>query len=344
MSKRLNEIVLLRPFAIFLVVFYHSFAIYDGKWALPLGVEASATYDWIADFAYSFMLPLFVLISGYLFSYQLYEKNRIKSFKELFLNKVRRLLLPCYIFGFLYLIIIIQPCIVDIKTCFQNILDLLSGVGHLWFLTMLFWCFIAVYAMIKVGIPHRTMLLVSFIIYFVGPKSLPLGLGYTCWYLVYFVLGMTFRRQQVFLRETIDNYKVLVTILFLCSFVFINFIMNNFDIIIGDIKYSNMIHYLLFKAGTLVYGSLGCLISFLIAFKIVNNKISLPSSIIRLDIISFGVYIYHQFILKTLYYTTSFPKINTPLLPWIAFVCVIMLSSFLTIITRRVKIGRVLIG
>lgn len=344
MVKRLDEIVLLRPIAILLVVFYHSFAIYDGKWSLPNGVDPSITYDWIADFAYSFMLPLFVLISGYLFSYQLFERNKVTSFKGLVISKFRRLLVPCYVFGILYLVIIDHPEIYDIKSFALCVIDLLSGAGHLWFLPMLFWCFVAVYIMNCIGLNTKYMLLVSMIIYFIGPKTIPLGLGYTCWYLVYFVLGVLFRKRNECLSNVSRTGMMLTIVSYLISFVSINLLLNNYYLLFGDIPYTKIIHYLLFKTGTLMYGTLGCLMAYLIAINVVNKLTKIPSVVVWLDSISFGIYIYHQFILKFIYYNTGIPHINTPLLPWVAFVSAILVSCFFSVLTRSCRLGRSLIG
>lgn len=344
MTKRLDEIVLLRPFAILLVVFYHSFAIYDGKWTLPNGVDPSVAYDWIADVAYSFMLPLFVLISGYLFSYQLFERNKITSFKGLFASKFKRLLVPCYVYGILYLIIINHPEIYDIKSFALCAVNLISGVGHLWFLTMLFWCFVAAYIMNFIGLSPNLMLLVSFCLYFIGPKTIPLGLGYMCWYLIYFVFGILFRQKYECLSNVSRTNLMLIITGYIITFVSINLLLNNYNLLFERITYAKLIHYLLFKTGTLMYGFLGCLMSYLISINIVSKNTKLPSILIWIDSISFGVYIYHQFVLKFIYYNTDFPLINTPILPWCAFVCVILISSLFAVLTRRSRLGKSIIG
>ena len=65
---------------------------------------------------------------------------------------------------------------------------------------------------------------------------------------------------------------------------------------------------------------------------------------VKVDKLCFGVYIYHQFILKILYYNTKIIAINTPFLPWCSLFVTILTSLLLAYITRLSIIGRKLIG
>ena len=78
-SNRLSEIDVIRPVLIFLLILYHSFIIYAGGWREPAGFEPNAAYWWIAKGSYSFMLETFVFISGYVFMYQIKERNKYKT-------------------------------------------------------------------------------------------------------------------------------------------------------------------------------------------------------------------------------------------------------------------------
>ena len=79
------------------------------------------------------MLESFVFISGYLVGYQVLIKKR----ELIIMNKVTRLLVPSILFSLIYWLIFNYNGIVS-ETFFY---DLVNGVGHMWFLPMLFWCF-----------------------------------------------------------------------------------------------------------------------------------------------------------------------------------------------------------
>ncbi len=80
-TKKLNEITFLQSFGIFLVVLGHSYPIFD----------YSPSANWIYHFIYSFHMPLFMSISGFLFIYTGGTKNRFTDFLT---KKFYRLLIP----------------------------------------------------------------------------------------------------------------------------------------------------------------------------------------------------------------------------------------------------------
>lgn len=99
----LDEISFIRPILIVLLVLYHAFAPWCGAWNAFDGFQENIFYWWIGKLAYSFMLPTFVFISGYVWSYQRETLRRKDEFKVLFIKKLKRLYIPCLLFGFLYL-------------------------------------------------------------------------------------------------------------------------------------------------------------------------------------------------------------------------------------------------
>lgn len=83
MKPQLEEINVMRPIVIFLLVLVHTFTIYDGGWSLPEGIESVRAYFWIQKFSFAFMLETFVFISGYILGYQIYELKRELTLKQL---------------------------------------------------------------------------------------------------------------------------------------------------------------------------------------------------------------------------------------------------------------------
>lgn len=97
---------------------------------------------------YSFHIPLFVFISGYLMASGITKYN---SFYDMINAKVRRLIVPYYI----GLWTAILPCHLffykDVEWKFYSINSFMSSVPneHLWFLWILFWIFVVTFHILK---------------------------------------------------------------------------------------------------------------------------------------------------------------------------------------------------
>ncbi len=86
MKKRLGFIDALRGFSIFLIVFGHAIG-YCDKLAF------------LSKYLSSFYVPLFFLLSGFVF-----KNNKDESFKDFFVKKFKKIMVPYFIFAFLSLI------------------------------------------------------------------------------------------------------------------------------------------------------------------------------------------------------------------------------------------------
>lgn len=155
LKKYLPEVVFIRLLLIVLLVLYHSFALYCGGWEPLPNQEMIPAYWWIGKAAYSFMLPAFVFISGYVYGFQVRTKGvQILTFKKTVYGKFKRLIIPSIVFSLLYLLVlgdITQP----ITT---TLYGLINGVGHMWFLPMLFWCFVCVFIIEKLKLKTSLVL------------------------------------------------------------------------------------------------------------------------------------------------------------------------------------------
>lgn len=81
-KKNLDEISFIRPILIVMLVMYHAFAPWAGGWKEPKGFVPCEAYWWWGKLNYSFMLETFVMISGYIFGYQLIT-SRVGGVKAL---------------------------------------------------------------------------------------------------------------------------------------------------------------------------------------------------------------------------------------------------------------------
>lgn len=188
-GKGLQEVYSLRFLLVLLLVTMHSFNMFTGSpsWPLPEGIQPIGAYGWISKTAYSFMLETFVFISGYLFSYQLYAQKKDIPFGKLIKSKFRRLLLPSILFGLLYLLLFERDTFYNFP---QTVYSVLCGVAHLWFLPMLFWCFLMAFFISKWKEPCLSILAILFFISIFSFLPLPLQLSNSLFFLFFFYLGM----------------------------------------------------------------------------------------------------------------------------------------------------------
>lgn len=138
-SQRHADIDLLRCLLILLLVTYHAFCPYTGNWKAIEGYEYVGLYHVIGALFYSFFLEMFVFISGFLYGEQVKKGNPL-SVKEVAIKKSKRLLIPSVVFSIAYVFLFHRDTL-DVKSLYT----VLNGAGHMWFLPMLFWCFIGTY-------------------------------------------------------------------------------------------------------------------------------------------------------------------------------------------------------
>lgn len=101
----------------------------------------------MVSYIYSFHMPLFFFLSG-----AVLRLKPLKSYDEFCKDKVKRLILPYFAVGFLFMLPV--KYLADFYTkeglhlAYRNFYNG-SDSGHLWFLTALFWCMIVFVALIK---------------------------------------------------------------------------------------------------------------------------------------------------------------------------------------------------
>ena len=345
-KKNLYEVSIIRPIVITLLVVMHSFTMFSGGgkyWPLPENIETIEVYRWIAKSTYSFMLEMFVFISGYLLAYQLLRRK--EAFLLFSVKKAKRLLLPSILFSIVYFAIFFEY-----KGIADYVYSILNGSGHMWYLPMIFWCFIGGYIISNVKMPDwmklTACLLLSIASGLLG--FLPLRLGKSCYYLFFFYLGMyLYPRRKILIENLSSNKILLIVTLYLTSFVALSLLKDYLQDFGAESTLLLVAKSFIYTTSTILYAVLGLLAMYCTTVYWLHNHPNWqPSSIlIKANAICFGVYIYQQFILKILYYKTSLPEITgTYLLPWVGCIITLFLSIMLSKITIRTKFGRFLIG
>ena len=181
---RLNEIEYLRPILFIQLFFTHAFTIYTcSSWSVPDGIEKLALYEWIERISYSCMLELFTFISG--FVYYFAASNRNQTYPQLILSKFKRLMIPSIIFSVFYYILLMNHQNVS----WQLLYDIICGVGHLWYLPMLFQCFLIAYFIKDSNSPLCFLLLTIILSSFSRCPNI-FRFSQVAYYLFYFYLGI----------------------------------------------------------------------------------------------------------------------------------------------------------
>ena len=284
----------------------------------------------LVNWIYGFHMPLFFFLSGAVFCLK-----PLKKFDIFFKSKVKRLYIPYFLTGLLFMIPIKYLC--DFYS-FNNFLSAINSFwmdgaesGHLWFLPVLFWCMMVFYIIKKIlnyfKIESNCIL---FLISIFIPKiflMLPLpinivGLSQACDYLFWFTLGYIFEKNRKFF-----DFSFLYTIIqiIICIFISIlnykyNFINTSFLIFLG-IYESILISHIL----NLIFKNAH------------NNKV-----FVFITSMQFGIYLFHdplEYVTLKLFFNNNL--LNTSFGCYIYLFCrifgVIIASIIIMVVIRYIR-------
>lgn len=338
-SKRgmLSDIVFIRLTLILLLVVYHSFIIYGGGWSHPAGYEDIACYSWISKISYSFFLEAFVAISGYIYAYQIFERKKLLPFGIFVLNKIKRLIIPNIIFGTVYYFMFYE-----MNSPVNAVVSIISGVGHLWFLPMLFWCFVGGWFLVRWNISDRYKIILLLLLSSLSFVSLPLRIGSAMYYMLFFYLGVylqkTSDRAGIMKWSSIIGYWLLFAVVFVLAQKIIGAIS-----VLDTTIIEKTIRFEVGNILKIIYAISGSWALLLTSRRYVRTH-ELSNFSLKLGSCCFGVYIFQQFVLQVIYYKTDIPIFVGPVvLPWLGFVIASIVSILLSMIFLNTKLGKKLI-
>lgn len=321
MNEHLLNISYLRVIITFLVVLFHSFAPYF------YGIGKSLSFPYIQIYKDIFIveeriqMPLFTFISGYLF-YYLYQKGKYQTWGKLFRNKAKRLLLPYFIFGIMiYFFVPIE--IHQIICPWNNFL-------HLWFLLMLFWCFLCQFAIKKVDNLWLTMILAFFMLILHRQVPSVLCLQAFMQLFVYFHLGYNYNKLVKVIR--INKWLYLI-IFFIMSVLCIYY-----DKSWGDSNAFKIAYYIIYTLAS---------VSILMFSLQLTSSLNLKSSkfLSFLDRRSLGVYIFHNWLMMWLLYNkmiADFAVQHTIIYPLLMFVFLSLTSLLITHLVLKTRLSQII--
>ncbi len=346
-KKLLYEVSIIRPLIIFLLVVLHSFTMFGGGWSFPEGIHDVGAYYWFCKIISGFRIETIALIAGYVFAYQCVGLGWKYDFKSFVIKKIKRLLIPMILFGLMYYFCFkFSSDSFSIKDFF---LQIFSGVGHLWFLPMLFWCFFSIWLIHHFRLSSIWLFLVLGAISIVPiPISLPFGLQRLTYFLFYCYSGYyLFENREKVIKKCSNIPVILILWILYFGLLLVNFLVVcpqgwEFEVV-GNERYMRIIISSVLK---LFYSCCGILAIYLIVNTITDKPDFKPKQwIIESSNLCYGVYVYHQFILVFLYYHTALPlAVGSYFLPFVGFVITFIISVVLTKLTLKTKIGRFVIG
>lgn len=271
---RFNDISILRVIAMLMVVFYHClcpYSIWDHT-DYFIGFHVPI-WDVVNGILYQIHLPIFFIISGYLYGY----KRILGGYKvthDFVINKSERVLFP-------YIIVGAFLCVLQ----HREIGQMLNGISHLWFLLVIFECYLLGRFFENVlwfkNKPQRLLIILA-VLFIIGlsyriPTVKFLALWGLFRYFPFYLIGMLMCNIDF---EKLAKYKTAI----FCG-------------IIGMVL-CLVFQQLFMKRVLLSYllGVVVVLLSFSYARIIYIKK--LPKSVISLDKCSMGIYIVHHIVIQ----------------------------------------------
>lgn len=337
---RLDEVTLMRTILALLIVFMHSFTCYNGSWKEPAGYVDIPLYKWLARISFAYTLEAFVFISGYLFAFQRITLKRTGGGISLIANKLKRLILPSIIFSIIYFLLFYEY-----KGLGNAVYSIINGCGHMWYLPMLFWCFVFGWLLeqIKIKDGWKMAFLVALNLFAV--ISLPLRLTNAFSFMVYFYGGYLVYKHSENIKSLITSRKLVVSWL---VFVVVFLICRPMRDILEPNDSCNTIMKVLLVLGNnvcqLLYAGSG-LIAFYATAVYYTQRHQLSEATKKISACCFGIYLFQQFVLQLLYYKTSFPLlVGSYWLPWCGFIIAAVVSYVFSVLLLKTKVGNFLIG
>lgn len=329
MGKFRYDIAILRLLAIIIVVFFHAYGMMYADHFSPetKAIYHSAYYNFNQFCPINVAMPLFVFISGFLFGSQLINNNL--SLKKVIRNKAQRLLLPFAVFTILFMF---TQNAVSWKPLYQ------WNYSHLWFLPMLFWCFIITYLIKPLIFSERPAIYIPLLLSlfaislpeFAIPKFL--GLHNVNEWLCWFVGGAWFYKHEHLLASR--KARINVTIWGGLSYIIIS--------ILWPEEY----------VANTINGEVASLLAIITLWAGVNlipwHKINITEFIVKLSSYSFGIYIFHNWLeahmisrtAQRIFHLEQLAHDHTILFPLTFAIVAFILSLILTRLLRQTRLTR----
>lgn len=215
-TARLYDVVIIRSLAIIMVVAFHAYYMMMVSGHFPESAQSyHDMYFCINNLILQFRMPLFIFISGYLFSHLENDRGKYATFKMLITNKFKRLIIPFFVFTTIFMLSIND---------FSWDPYYRWGYQHLWFIPMLFWCFIFTRLLSFLSFSKKLwwkcVLLIVFFCLNIMPVELDRWFGlsnFIKWYF-WFYFGYQLYLNRNMLYDIINRHKTIISIILATAF------------------------------------------------------------------------------------------------------------------------------
>ena len=231
MANKLQEYDSLRIVATILIVVDHSYywSITMGHGAYSRDLFVPPSLGWvcfdIVKVIGCIIVPSFFFLSGALWRYA--SKQKTTSFKKMLSSKIRRLLVPYFLVGVFYMLPI--KYLINYQDVHLSFLQLPAYLffersisAHLWFIYVLFCCFVVMFWVIRFANDKCILFLGGIIlcVSYIYPDQEVFLMFKFIYYMPYFMFGYVFERYRVKFNRIISTYPGLFFLL-LCFLVII---------------------------------------------------------------------------------------------------------------------------
>lgn len=321
-----------------LIVLYHSILFWKGNWFPIEPAERNQLFSIVAVWLNSFHIYGFVAVSGFLFAYLKFEKNKYREFLPFLRNKWCRLIVP-YLFAALLWVMPWYCFYFDTATT-QVFLKfvLAQSPSQLWFLWMLFDVFVLIWPLSDV-IRHKPLVgvLIALMFYAVGVVGrmiLPdlFQIFTACRYVIFFVMGMLIETHAASLLRRIPKIPLLAADL--AVFAVAQFL-----------ERGNSLIFKLLSLGTdLLLHLIGALMAFVLLDALAQKIRYEENRCFRfLEEHNFVIYLFHQQLIYGVLYLLN-GQISSWVIAVINVVVSIVLPSLLALVLDRWSVTRFLVG
>ena len=346
MEERNVLLDILRGFSIILVVVGHCIQYGSGNVFLNDNLFYNNP---IFIFIYSFHMPLFMIISGFLFHNSLLRKTH----KQNLVNKFKQLIIPLFCWSLISTIINMAKILIGVSdetiTLFWFLKKILSNfIYGPWFLWAIWWCSLIVLFVNKFFKDNIVLYIFGILFTLLIPDVF--GLQLYKYMLPFFVISYLFNKHDLLIKLK-NVYMNSLFIIFCFSFFTIlliffnekNYIYTSGHFIFND-AVGKQLYYNSFRFFIGLFGSLSVVYFFVAIIRFIPNKIKSIFSYLGKN--TLGVYIISNYLVIELLsiVTSNLCTINYLLL-LVESVIIIIISLVINIILKKIPItNKILLG
>jgi peptidoglycan/LPS O-acetylase OafA/YrhL len=339
----LYEVAAIRTFAVSAIFIVHAFAIYAGSWKIDRPLPDIPLFRIIPTLLMSFRLQALVFVAGYVFAFQRLELGRDGCDRPgaFVAKKAKRLLLPWLVFGPAYVLLF------GTEEGMGYVLTMAVGPGHLWFLPMLFWCYLVMLAVVRARLRfHWSWIPIYAALCLASPLLQNfLGTSSAIVHLVYMFLGYASysHRERITRYVHAPVFRVAVTLLFLAwyglTFRYAD------DLILPWLPGKAGLALLLLNKAALSVIGLAALLAH-ITYWVSHSPEARASRVLgNINRYAYGLYVYHQFVMMAVLMWYCLPYgVDLALVPLVLLASGVVGAGILTVATVRTRLGKALIG